>query len=147
MKRHFSLAFSLYVVILFLVGTTVQADEPVEDQRQRLDLKPEYQDILLLEMRHLLIAVAGITDGIVKGNPEQIAQAAKPMGMQAMHGTPAAMRKQLPPAFRQLGRQVHQQMDMIARDAQDLGDPQHSLNQLRDTLQTCLACHASYRLR
>ena len=140
-------AISIFCTIALLFTSLPGQAEPAADQRQRIALKPEYRDLVLLEMRQLLIAVAGITEGIANEDPQQIARAAKPMGMQAMHGTPAEMRKQLPTGFRQLGRQVHQQMDMIARDAEDLGDPRHSLNQLRNSLQTCVACHASYRLR
>ncbi len=137
----------LSAVAFLLSATFARAAEPAVDQRQLLDLKPEHRNIVLLEMRQLLTAVASIVDGVTKKDSDQIAAAAGPMGMQAMRGTPAEMRKQLPPGFRQLGRQVHQQMDMIARDAEDLGDPQHSLNQLRDAMKTCVACHANYRLR
>jgi hypothetical protein len=35
----------------------------------------------------------------------------------------------------------------MATDAEGIGTPKHSLAQLSDILQKCVACHAAYQLR
>ena len=35
---------------------------------------------------------------------------------------------------------------MLALDADELEDPEHSLQQLSELMQNCVACHAAYRI-
>jgi hypothetical protein len=52
----------------------------------------------------------------------------------------------LPLAFKQLGLETHSGFDALALDAEQLGDPAHTLTQLAGLLQNCVACHAAYRI-
>ena len=46
----------------------------------------------------------------------------------------------------QLGLSVHRDFDRIADDAELLKDPKHTLRQLGAAMNTCAACHDSYRI-
>jgi uncharacterized protein YggL (DUF469 family) len=69
------------------------------------------------------------------------------MGQKMVHEVPPALRAKLPLEFRQLGFSVHRDFDQIALDAESLKDVSHSLNQLSDTLQKCVGCHATYQIQ
>ena len=116
------------------------------DKRAALRLSPYERGHLLLEMRQFLAGVHSITHGLSVKDMKSVTAAARSQGMAAAHAVPAALRRKLPLEFRQLGSRTHQAFDDLARDAESLGDPQHSLTQLADILQDCVACHASYRL-
>ena len=84
------------------------------------------------------------------GLPQQVAgdhAAARQMGMDAAHAAPAQMVGKLPLEFKTLGFSVHRDFDTIALDAENLGDPKHTLGQLADTLQKCVACHSAYQIK
>lgn len=53
----------------------------------------------------------------------------------------------LPLEFKTLARSVHGEFDVIAMDAESLGTPKHTLEQLSGALQKCVACHASFQVR
>ena len=113
--------------------------------RAEIRLLPEEREHLLLEMRQFLAGVQTITRGVSDNDMKSVAAAARSLGMAAAHEVPAPLRRKLPVEFRQLGSKTHQAFDDLARDAESLGDPKHSLLQLADILQNCVACHASFR--
>ena len=45
-----------------------------------------------------------------------------------------------------LGFDTHRRFDQLALDAEQLGDTQHSLQQLAKLMANCVSCHASYRI-
>jgi cytochrome c556 len=51
----------------------------------------------------------------------------------------------LPLAFKQLSVDTHAKFDELALDAEQLGDPDHTLAQLNRLMQNCVSCHAAYR--
>jgi hypothetical protein len=52
----------------------------------------------------------------------------------------------LPLGFKQLEFGVHYDFDAIARDAEYLAEPQHTLSQLATAMNKCVACHAGYQI-
>ncbi|NOY15605.1 MAG: cytochrome c, partial [Gammaproteobacteria bacterium] len=52
----------------------------------------------------------------------------------------------LPLAFKKLGFDTHAKFDQLAMDANDLGDRDHTLQQLSTLMENCVACHAAYRI-
>jgi len=57
------------------------------------------------------------------------------------------MMGKLPLEFKTLALGVHRGFDTIAMDAEGIGMPQHTLGQLSEVLQKCVACHATYEVR
>lgn len=117
------------------------------DKRQAISVTPQAREHILTEMRMLLEAVHSVMDAALKQDMETVAASADKAGLKAMKATPEETAKQLPKEFKMMGRGVHEAMDMIARDARDLGDNQHTLEQLNQALGSCVACHSTYKLQ
>ncbi len=66
--------------------------------------------------------------------------------MAAQEAVPSSIAGKLPLQFKQLGADTHRQFDTLALDAEQLGDPQHTLQQMGKLMNNCIACHATYRL-
>jgi cytochrome c556 len=115
------------------------------DGRAEIALAPKDRDLVLAEMRTFLGAVQGITDALTKEDLQIVAQQARSVGAAAVGQVPASLMQALPLEFKTLGQGVHADFDQLALDAEQLGDPAHSLRQLSDILGKCVACHATYR--
>jgi cytochrome c556 len=57
-----------------------------------------------------------------------------------------ALEAKLPIDFLKRGRALHQDFDRIADDAEQRKDARRSLALLGETLNKCVACHATYAL-
>lgn len=142
------LALALIAVLLTfgLVGRV--ADAPSSDGRARLLLNNAERDFVLDEMRHLLAASQGILAAALEGDMQRVATQARHMGMADVQNIPPEIRVpllgKLPLEFKQLGFSVHEGMDAIAVDAESLADPDHTLRQLAELMNRCVACHATY---
>ena len=136
----------IIALTVFQAATSFAGDEHA-DHRTLINADSQAKEHVLLEMRELLETVQLVLDGALKKDMEKVATHAEKVGLKAMRATPPAVANQLPKEFKMMGRSVHEAMDTIARDARDLGDSTHTLEQLNTTLQTCVACHATYKLQ
>ncbi len=116
------------------------------DGRAEIVLSEADRDLVLAEMRMMLAAVQGITTGLSQDDLQLVAQQARSVGLAAMGQVPASLMQALPLEFKQQGRSLHAAFDQIALDAEQLGNREHSLQQLSAVLGQCVACHASFRL-
>lgn len=116
------------------------------DRREIIAMDPAGRDLVLTEMRLFLEGVQQITAGLATEDIDTAIAAARRLGLGMAQDVPPAVREQLPMAFRQLGRATHADFDQIAMDLETLGDTQHALRQLGDTLNKCIACHATWRI-
>lgn len=142
-----------FVVILFLLtggmawkfiysGETVTAT----DGRQALLLAPAERDMVLAEMRAFLASVQAIVQGVQEEDMDAVVKAARHVGAAAQGAVPGSLMKKLPLEFKRLGFTTHRQFDQLALDAEQLGDPGHTLEQLAGLMRNCVACHAAYRI-
>lgn len=123
-------------------GETVTAS----DGRQALVLTEPERDIVLTEMRTFLQSVQQITFGVSQQDMTVVANAAKAVGAAAQNSVPGSLIKKLPLEFKKLGFDTHQKFDQLALDAEEFGDPAHSLRQLSELMSNCVACHELYRI-
>lgn len=127
----------------FIISGTVV---PASDGRQALLLEAGERDLVLAEMRGFLESVQTITAAVGREDMSRIAAAARKVGAAAQNEVPGSLVGKLPLAFKRLGFDTHKQFDMLALDAEELGDPGHALQQLSVLMQNCVACHAAYRI-
>lgn len=116
------------------------------DQRVPIVLSREGQAIVLDEMRQTLASVQLIAAALAKDDFSAAAKAARSAGMAAAHSTPPNVREAMPLEFRKLGFSMHQDFDQLALDAESMGDVRHSMTQLGNVMQKCVACHATFRI-
>ncbi len=122
------------------------ANSNIEDRRQVLMLSASERDLILAEMRLFLSSVQAITSGVSAENISQIIKAARKVGARAQPATPDSLANKLPVTFKKLGRDTHKKFDLLALDAEQLGDPQYSLQQLSELMNNCVACHSTYKI-
>ncbi len=119
---------------------------PAADGRTALLLEEPERDMVLNEMRGFLASVQGIIQAVNSEDMVAVAAHARRAGMAAGDDVPATLVGKLPLAFKKLGFGTHRSFDQLALDAEQLGDPQHAMEQLAELMGNCIACHATYRI-
>ena len=119
---------------------------PASDGRIAIQMPAAERDLVLNEMRGFLQAVQMILSAADREEMELLAGSARQAGMAAGDGMPGSLVGRLPMGFKKLGFDTHQRFDQLALDAEQLGDPQHSLQQLAELMTNCVSCHATYRI-
>jgi len=139
------------ILAVLLLGTVYKfmiegSTRTSTDNRLAIQLTAGEKDLVLAEMRAFLASVQQITHGVSSKDMPLIATSARTVGLAAQQGVPGSLMGKLPLSFKQLGRNTHEQFDLLALDAEQLEDAEHSLSQLGALMQNCVACHAAYRL-
>jgi hypothetical protein len=106
----------------------------------------------LATMRMHLQGLAEIQGALAVGKFEKAAQIAmQSLGMSSMHGNQMAEEaKYMPHGMKKLGALMHQRAAAFAISAQNAaatGDIRPPLRALSRVTETCVACHAVYRLK
>jgi hypothetical protein len=127
----------------FIRGITVAGT----DGRAAIVLQPGERDLVLSEMRGLLVATQQILEGANQGDMQRIGKAAHAAGMAGAADVNPALMAKLPIEFKQLGMSVHQEMDDIAKAAEGGKSPAEILQMASDTLNKCVACHAAWQIK
>jgi hypothetical protein len=117
-----------------------------KDERAALNLNANEAAMVRMEMRQMLDGVSKLIDAANRNDMKAAAAAAKPMGLAANREVMMSLAPKLPMEFRSLGSAMHQSFDQIAMDAEAMEDPRHTLNQLAEAMQRCVACHATFRI-
>ncbi|WP_456377937.1 hypothetical protein [Thiolapillus sp.] len=124
------------------VGSVVQAP----DGRMALQLTTAERNLVLAEMRAFVVATQAVLAASNEEDMQAAATAARKAGMAAQGQVPPGLVAKLPMEFKKLGFDTHTKFDQLALDAEQLGDPQHTREQLAALLTNCIACHATYSL-
>lgn len=145
-KLSWSLVIFLSIVVaIFSYEFTVGEVKPSEDGRLAVQLTKDERNALLLEMRTWLQSTQSILAAVSAKNFEEVSRVAKISGMSAEEGTPASLFRKLPAAMKALGFDTRKKFDEISDDAIKLRDPEHTIKQLSNTMNSCVACHSVYR--
>jgi len=126
-----------------IAGSTEKGD----DGRLAIALQPGERALMLREMREFVAGLQQISDALSRDDMAAVAKAARGLGTSRSHDVPAAMMGRLPIEFKSLALSTHREFDTIAVDAERSGTPKHTLGQLSDVLQKCVACHAGYQVK
>ncbi len=123
-----------------------------QDSREEVAFPPLVKRRTLATMRMHLQGLAEIQQALAEGRFQEAAQiATMNLGMSSMHGDQMAEEaKYMPPGMRKLGALMHRragEFAVAAQNAAATGDVQPPLRALSQVTQTCVACHAAYRLR
>ncbi len=115
------------------------------DNRIIIHLTEDERHIVLSEMRNFLLSVQQISRGIADEDMELVSRAAKKSGNTIQRDMPGTLIGKLPIEFKQLGFDTHNRFDQISMDAESLSDRQHTLEQIAELMQNCIACHDTYQ--
>lgn len=137
------IATIIVITILFIRGQTV----PGSDGRTAIILNPGEKNLVLEEMRNMLISVQGIVSGLSEEELPTVANASRASGSSMSQQVPPALMTKLPLEFKQLGQSVHSGFDEITVAANQEETTEMILSRLSNQLSRCVACHATYRLQ
>jgi len=127
-----------------LINNQVQT-EP--DNRINLVLNKQERAIILSEMRKFLLGLQQMMMALATDDMKTVSEVATTLGPMMMRDvSKTSLRKKLPKEFKMLGHSTHNDFDLIAQNAKDLGDSRLILTQLGATLKKCVACHAAYQV-
>lgn len=148
--KNCKLCWSLVVVLSVIVAAfsykfTVGEVAPSDDGRLAVQLTKDERNALLLEMRTWLQSTQAVLKAVSDKNFEEVHRVAKISGMSAEADTPASLFRKLPAAMKALGFDTRKKFDEIADDAIKLRNPEHTIKQLSNTMNSCIACHSTYR--
>ena len=157
--QRFSKIFLAGAGLVLLVGGQIALAQHMDmahpgdgpDSRQLVHFPPILQRQTLATMRMHLQGLAEIQQALSEGRLNDASQiATMNLGMSSMHGDQMEQEaKYMPPGMQQFGAQLHQQAGEFALAAQDAaatGDTKQPMVLLARMMQTCVACHAAYRL-
>ena len=143
-----TISLLLVVIGVMVVNFLVlgQTEEGI-DGRTAILLAEGERVAVLGEMRQFLSAVQIITTAVADEDMETIAKTARDVGSQNVERMSPAMIAKLPLEFKTLGFSTHDDFDQIAKDAEELRDPKHTLEQLGAVMGKCVACHSIYQIK
>jgi len=128
---------------LFVIRGSVA---PASDGRTAILLAPGERDLVLAEMRAFLASTQTILVSATNGDLGAAATAARQVGAKAQQGVPASLMGKLPIGFKTLGLDTHRRFDQLALNAEELGDPGQTLQELGELMANCVGCHAAFRI-
>lgn len=144
MKANFKAVFLGLAMGLATAGAVADIGK---DDRLDVVLEPDERHLVLFEMRSFLQALQGITEALTREDMQTVANLARTMGSGAANQIPPQTTAKLPETFQMLAGTVHTTFDVIALDAESLGDPLHTIRQVSTMMQTCNACHGIYQVK
>ena len=127
----------------FINGSTSQGS----DGRTAIELSTGERDLVLSEMRTMLMAVQGITQGLAQEDKQRIAAAARQAGSAAAADVNPVLMTKLPMDFKKLGMSMHGDMDALAAAAEQGEDKVALERRLGELLNKCTACHSAWQLK
>ena len=141
---------SLAAAVMVVAGMTYKfivqgAVEQGVEGRLAIQLDDHERQLVLSEMRAFLQSVQQIMHGISDNDMKLVETSASSVGLASQQAVPGSLIGKLPLSFKKLGRDTHAKFDELALDAGQFGDSGHSLSQLSNLMQNCVACHAAYR--
>ncbi|ATX81307.1 hypothetical protein Ga0123462_0432 [Mariprofundus ferrinatatus] len=143
------IAISILVAILaglvfkfVVLGSTEKGD----DGRTAVILEPAERQAVLDEMRLLLETTQTVVEALANDDLAAVEAAARPIGSAAIATVDFRLRAKLPLEFKKLGFGTHYAFDDIA-DMAKAGEPSKAIQlKLVETMNNCIACHASFQL-
>lgn len=138
-----ALTLALLAMILWHFSPETQT---MADGRTAVYLSSDERQMVLGEMRHLLMASQEVIKGLAENDLLAVEQAALKVGTKAITTVDMKLAPKLPAAFRKLGFGTHGAFDEIAQMAKAKQPVQSIQLQLVKTMNNCIACHAAYQL-
>ena len=129
-----------FIGFKFVTGSTVTS----VDGREAIVLLPTERNLILSEMRGMLVAVQEIISAVNEGDMAAVKETTHRVGMAEAEAVPAELMLKLPLPFKKLGRATHAGFDEVGLAAEMGGEA--VLESLVDNMAKCIACHESYLL-
>lgn len=149
-KNLGKISLALWLVTVLIIGAYVirgGAAHEVSGTRNAIALSQGDRELVLEEMRAMLVATQQIVDGVARDDRQQIIKAAKAGGMGSAIDLDPNFLSKLPLEFKTLGFSMHSDMDAISKAAEKQVPQPEISGMLAATLTKCVACHGAWELK
>jgi len=136
--------FSPTLVLLLLVCARIRAEDHADDARRPLRLPAMMAVHQKQNMREHLAAVQAVVAAIGRDDMDGVAKASARIGYSEAVGQMCKQMGAAAPGFTPMALSFHHTADTIGEAARR-GDRPGVLSALERTLQTCVACHDTFR--
>ncbi|MDX1412524.1 MAG: hypothetical protein R3351_10230, partial [Nitrospirales bacterium] len=121
-KNLFVVVSICIIIFGFIVPILSSAAEPKPDiqpsneidDRTPIPLPAKGRNLILREMRQMLMASQGVVTGLSLNDPAMVERSARSAGVAMAADIDPAVREKLPQTFRGLGMSVHRDFDALA---------------------------------
>ena len=149
-RRHAAIlvvGFGVVAGIAIAPGRAQQQEPPgAVDTRERILLPAPARNMVLAEMRQMLVSMEGVLAGLAREDMAAAADAARASGMAAAVDVAPDIAVLLPDAFIQLGTATHQGYDELAETLEAGASQQEVLAAFAELTRNCVACHETWRI-
>ena len=129
-----------FVVYKIQYGNAVKVDKRIE-----ISLLPEERELILGEMRSLLVGVKGIIQGLSTDDFERVKESAIGNGMGMAQDINPALIAKLPMSFKAMGMGVHKSFDELAAKIPG-ATSKEILKEVDAIMSSCVACHSAFKI-
>ena len=145
-KKVAIVSFALWIASVgFIVYKMQYGNAVMVDQRMEISLLPEERQLVLGEMRSLLVGLKGIIKGLSTDDFELVKESAIGNGMGMAQDINPALMTKLPMSFKAMGMGVHKSFDELA--AKIPGATRKEILKEVDVIMTsCVTCHSAFKI-
>jgi hypothetical protein len=148
MRVSWSVAAVFAIAVAFVVGS-VAAKTPASgksDPRETLTLNRAETADMLAGMRIYLETVQEIVAALAENKTARVPEIASRSGNKLLNGMNPMTGLKAPVGFTMMSLDTHDKFDKLAEKARRGASRTEVLSDLRDILNNCTGCHATYRL-
>jgi DNA primase catalytic subunit len=117
------------------------------DSRITIELEPGERHFILGEMRGLLSKIQQLLAALATDDMDTFIQVAKVLKDESRGETQQSLIGKTPIGFKKMSYKIHSDFSQLYDDGLARQDPEHSLQQVSELMQNCVACHATYSLQ
>ncbi len=145
-KKVALVSFTLWIASVgFIVYKIQYGNVVLVDKRMEISLLPEERQLVLGEMRSLLVGLKGIIKGLSTEDFTLVKQAALGNGMGMAQDINPALIAKLPMSFKTMGIGVHKSFDEMAAKIPG-ATSKEILKEVDVIMNSCVACHSIFKI-
>lgn len=129
----------------FIVYKIQYGNAVLVDKRMEISLLPEERQLVLGEMRSLLVGLKGIIQGLSTEDFTLVKQSALGNGMGMAQDINPALIAKLPMSFKTMGMGVHKSFDELAAKIPG-ATSKEILKEVDVIMNSCVACHSIFKI-
>jgi len=145
-KKIAIISFALWIASFGFIFYKIKYGSAVMvDKRMEISLLPEERQLILGEMRSLLVGLKGIVQGLSTDDFEQVKKSAIGNGMGMAQDVNPALIAKLPMSFKAMGMGVHKSFDELAAKIPG-ATSKEILKEVDVIMSSCVACHSAFKI-
>ena len=145
-KKIAIISFALWIASFGFIFYKIKYGSAVMvDKRMEISLLPEERQLILGEMRSLLVGLKGIVQGLSTEDFEQVKKSAIGNGMGMAQDVNPALIAKLPMSFKAMGMGVHKSFDELAAKIPGVTSKE-ILKEVDVIMSSCVACYSAFKI-